>query len=252
MPAHAHAIGGGGYHVTSIDAPFLNLARNTRVLGVGPTRCGKSHLFRAILIPQRHVIVVDSKHRWTWDIADARYRRIVYTIEELVEALRAVEAAGDGAPVVFRPRRLTFEDFDRGTGLAAKERNRDLNRLWWLALERGWTLVYHDELSLDVSPTAFDSLQPMWRELVVTGEGLGVGMYAASQRPKRIPLIASTEASNRFTFFLRDRSDQDTVQSYLGAEIPWDVLARNRHSFVWANDELTHSYAPLVPMRLAA
>ncbi len=234
--------------------PWEGLRRNSRVLGTGPTRCGKSFFFEKLIRAQRHAIIVDSKHRWTWSgpAAHPRYDLMTYTKKQLVEALRKVEAAGDGRPVVFRPRRITFEDFERGLGLAAKERNHDLNYLWWLALERGNTLIYHDELALDVDATAFEQKQPLWKELVVTGEGLGVGMWAASQRPQRIPLIASTEASSRFTFYLREETDQKRVQTFFGGEIPWPILARNKYSFVWASDEMLLSDAPLVPMRIAA
>lgn len=227
------------------------LPRNSRVLGIGPTGSGKSWLYRALLKAQRHVIVVDSKHGWDWGDSDVRFRRVAYSMTDLVRELRAVEAAGDGAPVVFRPRRITFEDFDSGgSGAFMRERNRDLNYLWSLALERGNTLVYHDEISLDVSGSTFEATAPLWRELVITGRFRGCGMWAGSQRPQRIPLIASSEASDRFTFFLREPTDQARVDHYFGGGVPWDVLARKPHSFVWANDETMHSTAPLQPMIL--
>lgn len=234
------------------NAQLPQLVRNTRVLGIGPTGSGKSYLFRSLLKAQRHVIVVDSKHGWDWGHDHPRFQRFAYTRDDLVRELRAVEAAGDGAPVVFRPRRITFGDFMSGAGAFYKERQADLNYLWWLAMERGNTLVYHDEISLDVSASTFESTAPLWRELVVTGRFRGCGMWAGSQRPQRIPLIASTESSDRFTFFLRETTDQDRVDHFFGGGVPWGVLARNRHSFVWATDESMHSEAPLVPMRLAA
>jgi energy-coupling factor transporter ATP-binding protein EcfA2 len=231
-------------------AELKELPRNSRVLGVGPTGSGKSVLFRALLMAQRHAIIVDSKHGWNWETGDLRYSRFAYSIRELVNHLRAIEEAGTGDPVVYRPRRVTFADFDRGIGVFQRERNRDLNQLWAIALERGNTLVYHDEISLDVSASTFESTAPMWRELVITGRWRGVGMWCGSQRPQRIPLIASTEASDRFAFFLREKTDQERADHFCGGSVPWGVLAKHPHSFVWADDETMHSTTPLQPQRL--
>jgi energy-coupling factor transporter ATP-binding protein EcfA2 len=228
------------------------LQRNSRVLGTGPTGSGKSYLFRALLKAQRHAIIVDSKHGFEWNDSDPRFSRVVYSVADLVRALRDVERVGDGAPVIYRPRRITFEDFEAGSASFLAQRRSDLNYLWWLALERGNTLVYHDEISLDVPGASFEAVAPMWRELVITGRFRGCGMWAGSQRPARIPLIASTEASDRFTFFLRSPTDQQVVDHYFGGGVPWATLAANEHSFVWASDATMNTSASLLPMRLGA
>ncbi|MBD5656556.1 MAG: hypothetical protein IAI50_15450 [Candidatus Eremiobacteraeota bacterium] len=62
--------------------------------------------------------------------------------------------------------------------------------------------------------------------------------------------MARTEAEHRVTFYLRDVDDRDVVDRIFGGGVPWDTLADNEFSFVYADDKTLRSRAALQPMKL--
>lgn len=223
---------------------FPQLAPNGRAIVTGPTGCGKTSVARVLLRaiggpfgqPARNVIMNDPKHMFSWNDPHPRFSRIAYSVDELMKHLLENESAGTTDPVIFRPRDPTNY-----------RANDEVARI---ALSRGHTTLAYDELSLTVGPSDPRYTAPFWAAAMVTGRGLGVGVLNLTQRPSGIPKIAKTEAEHRFTFFLRDPDDQKTVDGIFGGGVPWDTLADEEFSFVYADDKTLRSRTPLQPLKL--
>ncbi|GAC1304799.1 MAG: hypothetical protein NVSMB19_15880 [Vulcanimicrobiaceae bacterium] len=220
------------------------IAPNSRTIITGPTGCGKTELAKELLrgigadarTPARNVVVVDAKHLFSWGDPHERYSRIATTYGALVQQLVEIEETGLHEPIIYRP--IDPTDYP-ANDLVAR-----------LALARRHTMLYYDELSLTAGSGDPRYTSPQWARAMVTGRQLGVGVMNSTQRPVGIPKIARTEADHRFTFYLRDHDDRETVDRIFGGGIPWDTLADEEFSFVYASDHTLRGRAPLQPMRL--
>lgn len=166
--------------------------RGDRAVFVGQTGSGKTTLARRLLETRRYVVVLDAKGMIAWD-----GYVIVRSFRKLVEA-RAER-------VIYRPDPLLSADEDELEAFFS-----------WVYLRRHCTL-YIDELFLppvivgDVFPPHFGAVYTRGREL-------GIEVWAATQRPKRIPQNALSEAEHVYAFKLKMPQDRERVQEFTGIE----------------------------------
>ncbi len=217
----------------------MNLPKpNERLVIVGPTRCGKSYLARTLLRGAPNVLVVAPKGPKSWPL-DAGDLRAV-NLKQLAQRLD--EARKTGARVVYYPPREHL----------LPENSADLDEVAAMALERRNTLLFYDELVYVANGNDFTKRAPHFYFALTTGGSQGVGVWGLCQRPSHIPAIVFTESEYRATFYLRKKSDRDRMEDALGDEVPWDILRRNRHSFVFGDDMETSHAMKLSPIRRAA
>ncbi len=208
---------------------------NSRIAFVGPTRSGKTFLARSWLQHYPNVAVLDPKRQFSWHRpGDKRFSRIATTWNQFRKLMERSEK--DGYPVIYRPPAadLLPHNSDR------------LDRFYWYALQRRNTLTYTDELYYIASGSDFATRAPWFFRAVTTGASSGVGTWSAFQRPSWVPLIALTETELRAVFYLRVAADRDRISANF-SEVPWEVLRRERHSFVLSSDEWT---SPVMRLRV--
>ena len=195
---------------------------NRNLVGVGPTRTGKTVVARALLADRKNVLLVDPKHEWK---PRPQYGdRVAKNLRELGKQLN--RSRDDGRRVIYKPPK---EHLLPGN-------SQYLDEVAYMALSRKNTLLFYDELVFVANGSDFTRRAPNFYFCLTTGNGLGVGVWGLCQRPTHIPLIVLTESTYRYTFYLRKQSDRDRMEELLGEDIPWEVLRRNRYSFVFGDD----------------
>lgn len=201
-----------------------------RVVYIGPTGSGKTELARRVEIQFPNEIVIDPKHRFSWEQDSPRYLRVAHSLRDLVAHLKQIEDRRTGEPVIYRPPAIAPEHIDP---------------VYDLAYQRGFTHVYNDDFAACVYGAAnVQKYLPAWFRCVTLGRQRGVGISASIQRPANVPLVAMSESDYRVTFYLRMRNDQKRAEELCGP-IDWPFLAANDYSFVWATDKVSSD-----PMRL--
>lgn len=200
-----------------------------RLAFVGPTGSGKSYLAREILRHYRNVIIVDPKHQWSWKRPrDEWYELRAATLGQLYKQLQAADATGQ--PVLYRP---PPEDL-----LPMNCRN--LDHVADLALQRRNTILYYDELVYISGSSDWQVRAPKWYQAMTTGRTRGVGVWNAFQRPSWVPMVALTEAEERFIFYLRNKDDRRRMEEGTGEDlIPWGTLRQAPHTYVISTDSGT-------------
>ncbi len=205
-----------------------------RVVIMGPTDCGKTELARALLKTIPNVIVIDPKHRFEWREPSipgkpGRYSRIARDLRGLATHLRQIEETHSGQPVIYRPPAEHFLPKNIGA----------VDEVFRIALARGDTTVYIDEMSRVVqSASGWANRIPHWFAAVTTGRELGVGVWAATQRPANIPISTKSESEFRITFYLRMEDDRARAEELCG-QVDWQALADEDYAFQWGTDRYT-------------
>jgi hypothetical protein len=98
-------------------------------------------------------------------------------------------------------------------------------------LAAGNCTVYVDELYGVVAPGAKPS--PYLTALWTRGRELGVGAWAATQRPSWVPLFALSEAQHFFAFRLLLDEDRGRMASFMGPRVRQQI--ENDHGFYYMN-----------------
>lgn len=228
------------------DAQIPLFGRGKCWLLIGPRGSGKSKFAEFQVKGTPHTIVIDTKGDYEIDDPWPRYHVLSRSLSDLELKLDWILEQPPathywGAPVIFKvpgPK----------DGVPVKQQRAIADQAARLAMRRGHTQLYYDELAQAVPGTNYEQDFPYYQSAVQQGRSLGVGVGASTQRPSRIPLIAGSEADYRVTWFLRHPGDRKIAEEYVGGPVPWTELGRIKHSFVIGTDD--DGDAELEPHRL--
>jgi hypothetical protein len=118
-----------------------------------------------------------------------------------------------------------------------KDNAAQLDKVPGLAMERGHTLLYYDDVVYVAGAMDYQQRAPNFFYSLTVGRGKGVGVWCVSQRPALIPISVHTESDVRVTFYLRRLSDRKRVEESFGSDqIPWSQMKVQPYSFVMGND----------------
>jgi hypothetical protein len=173
--------------------PEVTVSWADRLALCGKTGSGKTFLARALTAPVRRLLVLDPKgtlNRPDWRLQDWTPK-----------AAREMERGKAGRLRVPYP----FE--------------RDGDWSYWLqwAYSIGNVLVYIDEMYGVVEPYKRPSAALM--ALYTRGRELGIGTWAATQRPSAVPIVMFSEAEWLYQFRLLNPDDLKRVASWMGSEL---------------------------------
>jgi hypothetical protein len=192
---------------------------NERVAYVGKTDSGKTYLARHILAPMPRLIVLDGKGSLggkEWNLQPG---------------------GKNGSDVIRRmqrgePGRLRFT--------AQTESD------WLWPLDLAWSLghvvVYIDEMLL-VAPNGrpFKELTRLYQ----IGREMGIGVQAATQRPRNVPQVMFSEAEWLFLFRVSKKEDRKMVADFGDEDETMLNPIRDRHGFYTYNQTWRHPrYTP--------
>lgn len=185
----------------------ISLQTNERIIIVGKTGTGKTTLARYITTATRRLMVIDSKGslgKWDLEPFDDESLERLRSGKEPVRArvLKPPESGREFYAEVFK------EIYDAGN-----------------------VVVYIDELFAVVPP---GSRAPEYMTACYTrGREFGVGVWASTQRPSSIPLIAISEAEHFFMFRLTLAEDRKRMSEFMGEAVLRPI--RDRHGFYYVN-----------------
>lgn len=185
----------------------FGIKSNERVLIVGRTGTGKTYLAKHLVREYKNVVALDTKG--TLSIPNF----------VLVREPRNLHRIAKNSNVVFRtPWRWSNEEFD--------------NFFLW-CIERGETIVYIDELYRVASEHTRPN-SPLGA-IATQGRELGVALWAATQRPSRIPTFLMSEAEHNFVFKLRLPIDRKRLEDLMEQEEPdWSELPSDRAFYYYS------------------
>lgn len=204
---------------------LISLASNERVFICGKTGSGKTFLARYLTRKIKRLVVLDGKGTLggaDWGLEDWNENNDV----------RDPQAA-------FRLRAVP--------GLKS-----DLTDYWDSVLETcmraGNITIYIDELYAVCPPNKAAS--PTLFACYTRGREFGLGMWASTQRPVWIPLVAMSEAEHFFMFRLQLWEDKQRLAAFMGDEVLNPI--RDEHGFFYMKaieDDVTyfHQFNPIDP-----
>ena len=166
----------------------MRVLANDRVTLVGQTGSGKTYLAKRLVAPLPRLLVMDAKDELRdWNTLDLTMRNLKALERDEPFRLRFVPAPGE---------QWRYEElFER-------------------AYYAGNLTIYIDELT-DVVPHGARA-GPYLAALYQRGRSLGVGVYAATQRPVWVPLFTLSEAQWLFIFRLRLVDDRKRLAQIVG------------------------------------
>ena len=193
--------------------PFTAVApaRGERLVLVGQTGSGKTTLARALLAERPYVVVLDAKGLIRWP----GYQ--VYTdFGKLTRSDPVHEPR-----TIWRPDWREAQDWSTVDAFFS-----------WVYQARHRT-CYVDEL---MAVTRGDQYPPHFGACFTRGRELGVDMWTATQRPKRIPQVALSESEHVYAFRLKLAQDRERVAELTGMD-PHRLAKLPKHDFLYSRQD---------------
>jgi hypothetical protein len=184
-----------------------------RAAFTGKTGSGKTYAARELLKPTRRLIVIDPKMQL---IGDRKWRLEAPT-REAVKALRD----GEFARIAYwQPPAIDDDGFP----------------VWDSIFNDAWEIqdvvIWIDEMYMVAKN---GRLSFPLRRLYTIGRSLGIGVWAATQRPAWVPIEMFSEAEWGFTFSLQIAKDRKLVAANLGFDALEQPI-RDIHGF-WVTNQ---------------
>lgn len=178
----------------------MEIRGDERVTFVGKTGSGKTYAAESLLRSIPRLMVLDPKGmlRGKWGLADWSAKT--------AKALRKGESVRVRVPA---PLDNEWEPYLKA------------------AYEAGGLTLYIDEVYGVIPPGKAPS--PYFTALYTRGRELNIGVWAATQRPSRIPMFVLSEAEWSFVFRLLLKKDRERMFETIGI-IP-NVPPKDRHGF---------------------
>jgi energy-coupling factor transporter ATP-binding protein EcfA2 len=186
--------------------PKISLKSNERVLIAGKTGSGKTYLARYITDPLKRLVVLDGKGTlsgWGLDTFNPS------TMRELI--------AG-------KPARLRAIP---GMNENPAEYCEQVLQACYLA---GNITIYIDELYA-IAPPNKKPPDSLW-SIYTRGRELGIGVWAATQRPVWIPLFTMSESEHFFLFRLQLEEDRARMSAFMGERVIETI--KDPHGFYYS------------------
>lgn len=168
----------------------LTIGADERIAIAGKTGSGKTFLSRALCANLDRLMVLDPK---------GTLGRADWNLEKWGD--RTQRALKRGDPVRARIPAPLDGDWDR---------------FLWAAYSAGGVTVYIDE-TYGILPRGANP-SPALTALITRGRELGIGLWAAMQRPTRIPLFLLSEAEWLLSFRLQLAKDKDRMSEMMGGD----------------------------------
>lgn len=180
----------------------ITIKRSERVFIVGQTGSGKSYLAARLLMPTNYVIVIDSKHMFTWGHGGK--------FDDVYETVADLDQYWDGpAAAIYRPSMA-----ECAAGCQAF--------FSWAWEQGGNILIYIDEI-LDLMDGTGKAAR--WLTKIMTqGRAKNLSVWGGTQRPSRVDFRLMSEAQHFFVGLLTVPEDQKRVADMSGAVQLRDLL----------------------------
>lgn len=182
--------------------------RGERAVFVGQTGSGKTTLARTLLRSRQYVVVFDVKGNLTWD----GYER---------HTSLATLTKSKAPRLIYRPRWEELQDPDEIEAFFS-----------WVYQCRNRT-VYVDEL---MGICSGDVYPPHFGACLTRGRELGIDVWSATQRPKRIPMVAMSEAENTYMFYLKLSQDRERMSELTGID-PDAIATLPKFDFLFSRQD---------------
>lgn len=173
--------------------PHISLKSNERVMLSGKTGAGKTYLARYITRPIKRLVVLDGKGTLSdWGLDPWNH-----------ETYRALVRGEPMRVRVLAPVGIDVQDF--------------WDEILLACYNAGNLTIYIDELYAVCPPNKAPSNALFG--VYTRGRELGIGVWASTQRPVWIPLVALSEAEHFFMFRLQLTEDRQRLAAFMGREV---------------------------------
>lgn len=183
-------------------------ARGERAVFVGQTGSGKTTLARTLLRSRQYVVVIDPKGMLAWP--EYRVYRSLATLTKAKEPR-----------LIYRPSWQELQDSDELEAFFS-----------WVYQCRNRTL-YVDELFGIAQGEVYP---PHFGACLTRGRELGIDVWSATQRPKRVPQVALSEAEHYYAFYLKLSQDRERVRDLTGIESE-QIAVLPKYQFLYARQD---------------
>lgn len=192
------------------------IASNDRLFIPGKTGVGKTAAVKHLVLdPLDRVLFLDIKGREHRSIRHP----VVHDLDDVHTALFAEDPDRRLDKFVFAPERPDIDLFDEVCRLVYEKGNHHLIADELKSVYHGAQLTEHHNL------------------IMTNGRDKGVGFTGTTQRPKRIPIEAISEAEHVLAFKLKTKTDRDRMEEVIGEKAA-ELRSIDPYWYIYDHDRL--------------